>query len=80
MTRFTSSPRASARRAATLAAAAALALTGAGAAGVGVGGAESRTDRTLRRRAGAHPRLEVFCAWLQAQAAAQPIPPGPHLA
>jgi len=32
----------------------------------------------LRRRAGAHPRLDVFCAWLQAQAAAQAIPPGPH--
>ena len=37
-------------------------------------------DYVLRRRAGAHPRLEVFCAWLQDQAAAQPIPPGPHLA
>lgn len=35
-------------------------------------------DYVLRRRAGAHPRLDVFCGWLQAQASAQPIPPGPH--
>jgi DNA-binding transcriptional LysR family regulator len=35
-------------------------------------------DYVLRRRAGTHPRLDVFCAWLQAQAAAQAIPPGPH--
>ncbi|MFI8615812.1 LysR substrate-binding domain-containing protein [Acidovorax sp. NPDC077693] len=35
-------------------------------------------DYLLRRRAGTHPRLDAFCAWLLAQAAAQAIPPGPH--
>lgn len=34
-------------------------------------------DYVLRRRASAPlPRLDVFCAWLQAQAAATPAPPG----
>lgn len=35
-------------------------------------------DYVMRRRAsGPLPRLDVFCAWLQAQAAATPTPPGP---
>ena len=35
-------------------------------------------DYVLRRRAGAQPRLDVFSAWLQAQASANPMPPGPQ--
>ncbi|WP_010465127.1 LysR substrate-binding domain-containing protein [Acidovorax radicis] len=36
-------------------------------------------DYVVRRRAsGPLPRLDVFCAWLQAQAAATPAPPGPQ--
>ena len=37
-------------------------------------------DYVLRRRAGTQRRLDVFCAWLQAQARANPIPPGPQTA
>ncbi|CAN7155248.1 LysR substrate-binding domain-containing protein [Acidovorax sp. LjRoot129] len=36
-------------------------------------------DYVVRRRAsGPLPRLDVFCAWLQAQADANPVPPGPQ--
>lgn len=35
-------------------------------------------DYVVRRRAsGPLPRLDVFCGWLQAQARANPVPPGP---
>jgi len=34
-------------------------------------------DYVLRRRAVAHPRIEVFCTWLLAQAGDTPVPPGP---
>lgn len=40
-----------------------------------LGFAASGYDYVLRRRAGGHPRLDVFCAWLQAQASAMPLPP-----
>jgi DNA-binding transcriptional LysR family regulator len=43
-----------------------------------LGFAASGYDYVLRRRAGAHPRLDVFCAWLQAQAEATAMPPGPQ--
>ena len=36
-------------------------------------------DYVVRRRtSGPLPRLDVFCAWLQAQALANPVPPGPQ--
>ncbi len=35
-------------------------------------------DYVLRRRAISHPRMDVFCMWLQMQAKAASIPPGPQ--
>lgn len=40
-----------------------------------LGFAASGYDYVLRRREGGHPRLDVFCAWLAAQAGATPPPP-----
>lgn len=40
-----------------------------------LGFAASGYHYVLRRREGSHPRLDVFCAWLEAQAGATPRPP-----